>query len=214
MPKDFPAISKIIEFSERSHLEKDAEIDAGKDAGKEAEIDIGKDAGKDAGKDVGTDAKIDSGKSAKSPLSILGICLGHQAIVEYFGGTLRKLESPLHGAVSNLELVQPDSIFNGISDGVQVAHYHSWVADSVNLPDSLKVLAKSSIVNCRNLQGNMNNKSSLREEGNNQGDGQIVDIIMAVRHKSYNIWGLQFHPESVVSESGREILQNWLNITR
>lgn len=117
-----------------------------------------------------------------SSKSILGICLGHQAIAESFGGSLINMELPLHGVASQLNIIQPDYLFEGIASGINVGHYHSWIVGN-KLPDSLEVLATD-------------------EQGN----------IMALRHKEYDLRGLQFHPESVLTESGIAIIANWLKI--
>lgn len=112
--------------------------------------------------------------------SILGICLGHQAIAESFGGSVINMELPLHGVASPLIITQPDYLFEDITTGGNVGHYHSWIVDS-KLSDSLEILATD-------------------EQGNN----------MALRHKEYDVRGLQFHPESVLTESGIQMIANWL----
>lgn len=119
-------------------------------------------------------------KRFASSKSILGICLGHQAIAESFGGSLINMQTPLHGVASALTITQEDYLFDGISSGINVGHYHSWIVDN-KLPDTLEVLASN-------------------ESGN----------IMALRHKEYDVRGLQFHPESVLTESGIAMIANWL----
>ena len=119
-------------------------------------------------------------KRFASSKSILGICLGHQAIAESFGGSLINMQTPLHGVASALTITQEDYLFDGISSGINVGHYHSWIVDN-KLPDTLEVLASD-------------------ESGN----------IMALRHKEYDVRGLQFHPESVLTESGIAMIANWL----
>lgn len=112
--------------------------------------------------------------------SILGICLGHQAIVESFGGMLVNMKEPLHGVASALAITKSDYLLSGIPTGINVGHYHSWIAHN-ELPGSLEVLAVDS-------RGN----------------------IMALRHKEYDVRGLQFHPESVLTQKGGEIINNWI----
>lgn len=119
-------------------------------------------------------------KRFASSKSILGICLGHQAIAESFGGGLINMQMPLHGVASALTITQEDYLFDGISSGINVGHYHSWIVDN-KLPYMLEVLASD-------------------ESGN----------IMALRHKEYDVRGLQFHPESVLTESGIAMIANWL----
>lgn len=113
---------------------------------------------------------------------ILGICLGEQAIGEVYGGTLVNLEEVFHGVQTPCRIVREDSLFQGLPGEIPVGRYHSWVVDRESLPEELEVLA-------------------LSPEGH----------IMALRHRSMNVRGLQFHPESVLTPQGRTIIDNWLN---
>lgn len=113
--------------------------------------------------------------------SILGICLGHQAIGEAFGATLKNLDIPLHGLSSEFTMSEADYLFNGLPHRFKIAHYHSWVIHN-QLPQGLEALG-------------------FDEAGN----------IMAIRHKTYDVRGVQFHPESVMTEHGKTIIGNWLN---
>lgn len=114
--------------------------------------------------------------------SILGICLGHQAIIEYFEGKIINLRTPMHGHRSYLTITDStDSLFRNIKDGTAIGRYHSWSADKSSLPACLTV-------------------SSYDEEGN----------VMSVKHNNLPIHGLQFHPESYISECGSSIINNWL----
>lgn len=113
---------------------------------------------------------------------ILGICLGHQALGEFFGATLHNLDEVYHGVATPIEIVADDYIFDGVDNGAQVGRYHSWVVDRASLPDCLEVTAMSA-------------------------DGAI----MAMRHRSLDIRGVQFHPESIMTAAGPRILANWLN---
>ena len=121
--------------------------------------------------------------------SILGVCLGHQAIGEAFGGRLVNLSKVYHGVASPVHIVQNDSrattshadLFAGLSDGFMAGRYHSWVIDPGCFPDSLEVTATDA-------------------SGN----------IMALRHKTYDLLGVQFHPESVLTPDGERIMRNWL----
>ncbi len=121
---------------------------------------------------------------------ILGICLGHQAIVNYFGGSLVNLEQPLHGHKSPLFLKDKNDpvigkLFSSQSKKrvINVALYHSWAADYNTLPNCLSV-------------------GTVNEKG----------IIMSLYHKELPIYGVQFHPESVASDYGVEIISNWLQL--
>ncbi len=114
---------------------------------------------------------------------ILGVCLGHQAIGEYFGAKLRNLSRVYHGLQTAATVTAPDDyLWRGLPSQLQVGRYHSWVVDSDGLPPELQVTAVSP-------------------------DGEI----MALRHASLDIRGLQFHPESILTPQGTLILQNWLN---
>ena len=112
--------------------------------------------------------------------SILGVCLGHQAINEYFGGSIRKLSFPKHGHHSILKNINNrDILFKDIDKEIEVARYHSWTIDA--LGKDLEI-------------------SSLDEDNN----------IMSVFHRKYKINGVQFHPESIITNCGKEIIRNWL----
>lgn len=113
--------------------------------------------------------------------SILGICLGHQAIAEYFGTQLINLAAPLHGVASEIEILKDDYLFQNLPTNFKIGHYHSWVV-SLAISDDLEILAKDGFGN-----------------------------IMALKHKNYDVLGLQFHPESILTENGKTILTNWIN---
>ena len=114
--------------------------------------------------------------------SILGICLGHQAIAEAFGGTLLNLKNVFHGVSTPVEILVKDSIFKNVPSKINVGRYHSWVVDRINFPDDLEITAV--------------------DESNN---------IMALRHKNFDVRALQFHPESILTEFGENIISNWIN---
>ncbi len=118
--------------------------------------------------------------------SILGVCLGHQAIGQSFGGTLVNLSTVYHGVATPVKVKSEKSkvksfLFNGLPDLIEVGRYHSWVVSTENFPAELEVTAED-------------------ENG----------MIMALQHKTYDIQGVQFHPESVLTPMGEEILKNWL----
>ncbi len=122
---------------------------------------------------------------------ILGICLGEQAIGEVFGGTLINLSDVFHGVQTPAHIAllpQPgsdapevDYLFKGLHRDLLVGRYHSWVVDADTLPECLEITALSN-------------------------EGQV----MALRHKEYDVRGIQFHPESVLTPDGRKMIQNWL----
>jgi len=121
--------------------------------------------------------------------SILGVCLGHQAIGESFGGKLVNLEQVFHGLATPIHLtdafssVDKDSIFSGFPASFEVGRYHSWVVDKNGLPDCLQITA---------------------EDDNG--------FIMAMKHNEYDITGVQFHPESVLTPTGEQLMRNWLKV--
>ena len=116
-------------------------------------------------------------------LPILGVCLGHQAIAECFGATLRQLPSPLHGHASQLHILDStDELIQSVTPHSTIGRYHSWVVSSSKPDTSLQCVAT--------------------DEDNN---------VMILRHSNYPIWGVQFHPESVITDScGPTIVSNWI----
>lgn len=113
---------------------------------------------------------------------ILGVCLGHQAIGESFGGRLTNLSDVFHGVATPCNIVADDYIFEGMTSLIEVGRYHSWVVDAESIPSCLEA-------------------TSLSDEG----------YIMSLRHRDYDIRGIQFHPESVLTSQGRQIILNWIN---
>lgn len=113
---------------------------------------------------------------------ILGVCLGHQAIAEHCGAHLQNLEKVQHGISTITRIVNiHDPIFNGIPPTFKTGHYHSWVVSQENFPESLQVLAVDE-----------------------------KDNIMAIKHVELPVWGFQFHPESILTDYGKELIVNWL----
>lgn len=113
---------------------------------------------------------------------ILGVCLGEQAIGEVFGGKIHNLNTVFHGIQSSVRIVAPDYIFDNLSDCIKVGRYHSWVVGKEGFPAELEVTAVS-------------------EEGQ----------IMALKHRLYDVHGIQFHPESILTPKGRTIIRNFIN---
>ncbi|WP_185856471.1 anthranilate synthase component II [Blattabacterium cuenoti] len=124
-------------------------------------------------------------KRFSSTKSILGVCLGQQAIGEVFGATLLNTKKVYHGITSSINIVDPlEILFQKLPRKIKVGRYHSWIISSHNFPDDiLKITATG-----------------------NQGE------IMALRHKFYDVRGVQFHPESILTPYGEKIIENWLNI--
>lgn len=115
--------------------------------------------------------------------NILGVCLGHQGIGESFGAKLFNLPQVFHGMVTPVKQVIDDELFKGLPSTFNVCRYHSWVIEKSSLPESLEV-------------------TSIAENGN----------IMSIRHKEFNVRGVQFHPESIMTEHGKQLMKNWLEL--
>ena len=112
--------------------------------------------------------------------SILGVCLGHQAIGEVFGGRLHNLDQVYHGVATEITVVEDDILFEGLPKSFPAGRYHSWIVEKEHFPDCLQVTAED------------HNKT-----------------IMALRHKNFNVRGVQFHPESILTPDGKKILRNF-----
>lgn len=115
--------------------------------------------------------------------SILGVCLGHQALCEAFGATLFNLTDVHHGLSESIKVIGNDPLFKGLPERFDVGRYHSWSVSPLNLPDCIKVTA-------------------VDDEGQ----------IMAMQHKEFMLHGVQFHPESVLTPFGKDILKNWIKL--
>ncbi len=115
-----------------------------------------------------------------STRSILGICLGHQAIAEVYGGSLFNMEEVLHGVEGELAS-HNDELFKGLPKSFKIAHYHSWSVDHDSITPPLKVIAMDS-----------------------------KGLVMGVAHEYYDVKGLQFHPESIMTKEGLQLIKNWI----
>ncbi len=125
-------------------------------------------------------------KEYASSKSILGVCLGHQAIGEVFGGSLINLSTVYHGVATKIKIEQKRSqskndVFNDLPNEIEVGRYHSWIVSRENFPEELEITAED-------------------DKG----------YIMALRHKKYDVQGVQFHPESVLTPLGEQVMRNWL----
>lgn len=114
--------------------------------------------------------------------SILGVCLGHQAIGEAFGGKLENLTHVYHGVQTPIEVIAEDTLFEGLGKEFLVGRYHSWVVSNKEFPKELEITAMSK-------------------------EGQI----MALKHRQYDVHGIQFHPESILTPQGKVIVEHFLN---
>ena len=113
--------------------------------------------------------------------SIFGVCLGQQAIAEVFGGTLVNIDKVYHGIATKIDIIKEDTLFQGMPKTIEVGRYNSWVVN----PDLPEVLEATSL----------------------DGNGQV----MSLRHKTYDVCAVQFHPESVLTPYGKKMLENWIN---
>jgi len=115
--------------------------------------------------------------------SIFGVCLGQQAIAEVFGGKLYNLSQPMHGIATPIKVTDKnEKLFKGLPESFKVGRYHSWVVDEKAIPGVLEITA-------------------IDESDNS---------VMALRHKEYDVRGVQFHPESILTEYGKELMANWI----
>jgi anthranilate synthase component 2 len=115
-------------------------------------------------------------------IPMLGICLGCQAMALYDGGKLKNLDQVLHGTSTSVNQIQPSVFFEGLPQEFEVGHYHSWIVDNEFLPISFEVTA-------RNISG----------------------WVMAIQHKVLPLMAVQFHPESVLTKEGMQMMRNWIN---
>ena len=122
-------------------------------------------------------------RELKSQIPILGICLGHQAIVQALGGKIARASWPFHGRASQIWHSE-SGVFESVPNPLQVGRYHSLIANAEEIPECLKVTAKTQ-----------------------------DDIVMAVEHTCLPIVGLQFHPESILTEHGHQLLENFINMS-
>lgn len=123
-------------------------------------------------------------KKCEAFAPILGVCLGHQAICAAYGGNITYSKRLMHGKQSDIKIHAPSPLFEGCPGVIPVARYHSLAADISSIPDCLDVTA-------------------IAEDGE----------IMSVKHKKYDVFGVQFHPESIMTPDGKTILQNFLNLS-
>lgn len=125
---------------------------------------------------------LDVINKASGKVPLLGVCLGHQAIGQAFGGKVIRGDKPMHGKVSEITHTNK-GVFKGLPSPVKVTRYHSLIVERKSLPDCLEVTAETK-------------------------DG----VIMGLQHKQFAVHGVQFHPESVASEYGHELIQNFINL--
>lgn len=116
---------------------------------------------------------------------ILGICLGHQCIAQYFGAKIVKAKEPVHGKISKIyfQVVNGDKLFEGLDQGFEATRYHSLIVDETTLPDCITPIAHTQ-----------------------------DKILMALKHKDYPIYGVQFHPEAILTQRGKRLLENFLKV--
>lgn len=121
-------------------------------------------------------------KKYSATKSILGVCLGQQAIAESFGGSISNLNEVFHGVATPIDIIADDNLFKNIPKKINAGRYHSWIVNKNDFPKELEITA-------------------VDEMGN----------IMGLRHKTLDVKGVQFHPESILTEHGLQIIENWVN---
>lgn len=129
--------------------------------------------------EAGNLLKVIKEYAGKKP--ILGVCLGHQALGESFGGKLTNIGEVVHGVATPCHIWVDDYLFEGLPQDIEIGRYHSWVVDTDGFPECLEI-------------------TSVSDEG----------FIMSLRHREYDIRGIQYHPESVLTPEGKTIIGNWL----
>lgn len=128
---------------------------------------------------------VELAKAAAGKIPVLGVCLGHQAISVAFGGVVSYADKIMHGKQSDAKIDKNCPIFTGLDDTIKVARYHSLASMRESLPDCLKITCET-------------------EDG----------VIMGIAHKEYDIYGLQFHPESILTPDGEKIIKNFLDLAK
>ena len=124
-------------------------------------------------------------RQLQGEIPILGVCLGHQGICEVYGAKICHAKQLMHGKQSLVTIDTSKPIFEGLPGQIKVARYHSLIADLATMPEELEVIAKDD-----------------------------NDEVMAVKHRDYDVYGLQFHPESVMTPQGKTMIENFMNIVR
>lgn len=132
--------------------------------------------------DAGISVKVVTNLGDKIP--ILGICLGHQSIVQAYGGKITHAKELIHGKTSLVEIDNTNEIFLNLDRNIKVGRYHSLIAESNNIPNVLEIIGRTD-------------------------DSEI----MAVKHKDYSVYGIQFHPESILTPDGKTIIKNFLSVS-
>ncbi|UTW66668.1 aminodeoxychorismate/anthranilate synthase component II [bacterium SCSIO 12643] len=117
-------------------------------------------------------------------IPMLGVCLGFQALIEFFGGELINLEPVRHGESKQIKITHHQSLFNGLDSKEEVGLYHSWGIRTNELPVCFQKLAEDE-----------------------------TDVVMAIQHREWPLYGVQFHPESVMTPQGNKMLENWIKMT-
>ena len=125
---------------------------------------------------------VEAAKTVCRDIPTLGVCLGHQAICQAYGASITYAKRLMHGKQSEIKLIGESPLFYGLGDNLLVARYHSLAADALTLPECLEIKAISD-------------------------DGEV----MAVQHKMFPIYGVQFHPESIMTPGGKKILKNFID---
>ena len=134
---------------------------------------------------------------------ILGVCLGHQCIAQFFGAKIVKSSEPVHGKVSKIYFTS-DPLFEGLEQGFEATRYHSLIVDSATLPECLIPIAYA--------EGKRGKEKGKSNESVYRLPFTVYPILMAIKHAQYPLYGVQFHPEAILTQGGKRLLGNFLKL--
>ena len=138
---------------------------------------------------------------------ILGVCLGHQCIAQFFGAKIIKSPEPMHGKVSKIYFT-PDALFEGLEQGFEATRYHSLIVDNDSLPECLIAIASTDAKTQRGKEAKKNKNYASSHPCIFASNSPI----MAIRHKNYALYGVQFHPEAILTQGGKDLLKNFVKL--
>lgn len=136
---------------------------------------------------------------------ILGVCLGHQCIAQYFRCKIIKAKDPMHGKVSKIYFEENELLFEGLEQGFEATRYHSLIVDNDSITDCIKPLAYA-LGNRKQETGNSINSSVPSSQF------PVPSVLMALKHKDYPVYGVQFHPEAILTQGGKRLLGNFVRL--
>ncbi|MDD3435583.1 MAG: aminodeoxychorismate/anthranilate synthase component II [Candidatus Gastranaerophilales bacterium] len=165
---------------------------------------------------------------------ILGVCLGHQCIAQYFGCKIIKAKEPVHGKVSEIYFSCKCNIFDGLKQGFKATRYHSLVVDNNSLPECLEPLAYTEVKSKKQRKRRQGDKKTrcVEEQSENYAFTLLriyasdnlspsshlspltshSSLLMALKHKDYPVYGVQFHPEAILTQGGKQLIKNFISL--